>query len=87
MNFYVLQNHCPHLQSSAVLVQVRIILAKFLKDQQTYFTMLIFFRLLKSLEEADYNFEKNNPNWNIILEIRIDVGGGKKVAFENSKIN
>ena len=49
--------------------------------------MLIFFRLLKSLEEADYNFEKNNPNWNIILEIRIDVGGGGKVAFENSKNN
>ena len=46
-----------------------------------------FFRLLKSLEEADYDFEKNNPNWNIILEIRIDVGGGKKVAFKNSKNN
>ena len=45
------------------------------------------FRLLKSLEEADYDFKKNNPNWNIILEIRIDVGGGEKVAFEDSKNN
>ena len=43
--------------------------------------------MLKSLEEADYDFKKNNPNWNIILEIRIDVGGGKKVAFKNSKNN
>ena len=37
---------------------------------------------MNSLEQADYDFEKNNPNWNIILEIRIDVGGGKKVSFE-----
>ena len=50
-------------------------------DEETCFIYLVF-RLLKSLEEADYDFEKNNPNWNIILEIRIDVGGGKKVSFE-----
>ena len=50
-------------------------------DEENCFIYLIF-RLLKSLEEADYDFEKNNPNWNIILEIRIDVGGGKKVSFE-----
>ena len=39
------------------------------------------FRLLKSLEVADYGFEKNNPHWRLILEIRIDVGGGEKVTF------
>ena len=33
-------------------------------------------RLLKSINEADYDFEEN-PNWRLILEIRIDVGGGQ----------
>ena len=56
-------------------------------NEEICFIFLIF-RLLKSLEEADYDFEKNNPNWNIFLEIRIDVGSGKKVSFEekNNKI-
>ena len=56
-------------------------------NEEICFIFLIF-RLLKSLEEADYDFEKNNPNWNIVLEIRIDVGSGKKVSFEekNNKI-
>ena len=37
------------------------------------------YRLLKSLENSDYSFGRNNPNWNIILEIRVD-GGGEQVG-------
>ena len=33
--------------------------------------------------EADYNFDVNNPKWNIVLEIRIDNGGGEKVNQKN----
>jgi len=33
-------------------------------------------RLLRSLEDSHYNFPKNNPNWNVVLEIRVDGGGG-----------
>lgn len=35
-------------------------------------------RLLRSLEAAHYDFPRNNPGWDIILEIRrIDGGGGE----------
>ena len=34
-------------------------------------------RLLKSLENSHYNFSENNPRWRLILEIRIDGGGGE----------
>ena len=29
--------------------------------------------------QADYSFDINNPKWNLVLEIRIDEGGGEKV--------
>ena len=45
----------------------------------TYNRPLYLFRLLRSIEEADYNFQRNNPHWNLILEIRIDVGSHKLV--------
>ena len=35
-------------------------------------------RLLTSLEKSHYNFTENNPNWNIVLEIRVDGGGGEE---------
>ena len=34
-------------------------------------------RLLDSIENSDYNFTRNNPNWNLVLEIRVDGGGGE----------
>ena len=34
-------------------------------------------RLLDSNENSDYNFTRNNPNWNLVLEIRVDGGGGE----------
>ena len=41
-------------------------------------------RLLKSLENSDYNFTHNNPSWRLILEIRVDGGGGEEVGgFSN----
>ena len=36
-------------------------------------------QLKRSIEEADYSFVPNNPKWDLILHIRIDVGGGKEV--------
>ena len=45
----------------------------------TYNRPMYLFRLLRSIEEADYNFQRNNPHWNLILEIRIDVGSHKLV--------
>ena len=45
----------------------------------TYNRPLYLFRLLRSIEEADYNFQRNNPHWNLVLEIRIDVGSHKLV--------
>ena len=38
-------------------------------------------RLLNSLENSDYTFHHNNPHWRIILEIRIDGGGGAEVKL------
>ena len=35
-------------------------------------------RLLRSLEAAHYTFPTNNPAWDIILEIRVDGGGGQQ---------
>ena len=32
------------------------------------------------LQEADYSFQHNNPGWRIILDIRIDRGGGEAGA-------
>ena len=37
-------------------------------------------RLLKSIENSDYTFHHNNPRWRLILEIRIDGGGGAEVV-------
>ena len=31
------------------------------------------------LQTADYNFTKNNPNWDLVLDFKIDVGGGEEV--------
>ena len=31
-------------------------------------------RLLESLEHSDYHFVEGNPNWKILLEIRVDGG-------------
>ena len=39
--------------------------------------MRLTFYLL--LQTADYSFTKNNPNWDLVLDIRIDVGGGEEV--------
>ena len=33
-----------------------------------------------TVKNADYSFKKNNPNWNLTLDIRIDVGAGEKVT-------
>ena len=38
-------------------------------------------RLLKSIENSDYTFHHNNPHWRLILEIRIDGGGGDLVTL------
>ena len=38
-------------------------------------------RLLNSLENSDYTFHHNNPGWRLILEIRIDGGGGTEVKL------
>ena len=35
-------------------------------------------RLLTSLERSDYNFVRNNPGWDLVVEIRVDGGGGKE---------
>ena len=32
-------------------------------------------RLLNSLEKSEYNFVEENPNWKLLLEIRVDGGG------------
>ena len=42
-------------------------------------------RLLNSLENSDYGFSKNNPNWDLVLEIRID-GGGEEEGEATKKI-
>ena len=42
----------------------------------TYNRPTSLFRLLKSLQNSDYSFAHNNPGWRLILEIRIDGGGG-----------
>ena len=34
-----------------------------------------------TVKNADYSFKKNNPNWNLTLDIRIDVGAGEKVTL------
>lgn len=31
------------------------------------------------LQTADYSFTKNNPNWDLVLDIKIDIGGGEEV--------
>ena len=46
----------------------------------TYNRPVSLLRLLTSLENSDYNFSRNNPNWRLILEIRIDGGGGREVT-------
>ena len=33
-------------------------------------------RLLDSIENSDYNFTRNNPGWELVLEIRVDGEGG-----------
>ena len=38
-------------------------------------------RLLNSLENSDYTFHHNNPRWRLLLEIRIDGGGGAEVKL------
>ena len=38
----------------------------------TYNRPVSLLRLLTSLENSDYSFSRNNPNWRLILEIRID---------------
>ena len=30
-------------------------------------------------QTADYSFTKNNPNWDLVLDIKIDIGGGEEV--------
>ena len=35
-------------------------------------------RLLSSLERSDYSFVRNNPGWNLLVEIRVDGGGGQE---------
>ena len=35
--------------------------------------------IVTTVQNADYSFKNNNPNWNLTLDIRIDVGGGEKV--------
>ena len=35
-------------------------------------------RLLSSLERSDYSFVRNNPWWDLLVEIRVDGGGGKE---------
>ena len=35
-------------------------------------------RLLNSLEQSEYNFVEGNPNWQLLLEIRVDGGGGSE---------
>ena len=45
-------------------------------------------RLLNSLEQSEYNFVEGNPNWQLLLEIRVDGGwGGSDLVFakKNSK--
>jgi len=37
-------------------------------------------RLLDSLERSDYYFVNGNPNWTILLEIKVDGGGGEEGA-------
>ena len=45
-------------------------------------------RLIRSLERSDYSFQDNNPYWDIMVEIRVDGGGGtegkkvRKIAQE-----
>ena len=36
-------------------------------------------QIIFCLQTADYSFTKNNPNWDLVLDIRIDVGGGEEV--------
>ena len=36
--------------------------------------------------QADYSFDINNPKWNLVLEIRIDEGGGEKVRLSTMLI-
>ena len=35
-------------------------------------------RLLSSLERSDYSFVRNNPGWDMLVEIRVDGGGGEE---------
>ena len=35
-------------------------------------------RLLSSLERSDYSFVRNNPGWDLLVEIRVDGGGGEE---------
>ena len=44
-------------------------------------------RLLNSLERSDYSFSRNNPHWRLILEIRVDGGGGREVTFEDRPVS
>ena len=38
-------------------------------------------RLLNSLENSEYNFVEKNPNWQLLLEIRVDGGGWIATIF------
>ena len=33
-------------------------------------------RLIRSLERSDYTFQGNNPGWDIMVQVRLDGGGG-----------
>lgn len=37
-------------------------------------------RLLNSLEQTEFNFVEGNPHWQLLLEIRVDGGGGAEGA-------
>ena len=35
-------------------------------------------RLLASIEATDFGFAEDNPGWEILLEVRVDGGGGEE---------
>ena len=43
------------------------------------------YRLLQSLENSHYAFTHNNPQWRVLLEVRIDGGGESEVRSVRSE--
>ena len=62
---------CPHHNFVHCVLTFRIIVLTWNRSSSLH-------RLLTSLEETEYYFAENNPDWRLELEIHRDGGGGEE---------